>query len=51
MRDSIWGIVGRHFRTVAFVVALALIGAAAPPSDVRPAGATVAQPNASLITR
>jgi hypothetical protein len=40
--DSIWGIVGRHLRTLAFLVALALIAAASPPTDGHRAGATVA---------
>lgn len=42
---------GKHLRTVAFLIALALIGAAPPPSEPHSGNMASAQPNASLTTR
>jgi hypothetical protein len=41
----------KHLRTIAFLVALALIGAAPPPTEVHAGGATPGQASKSLTMR
>jgi hypothetical protein len=41
----------KHLRTIAFVIALALIAAAPPPTEVHRGAAAGGQPSASLTIR